>query len=331
MLGLICYTGHMQTLTTSYPITRTFDEGFLPTDHGHKVWYSQAGNRKGIPILLLHGGPGYHSRPENRSMFNPEIYRIIQTDQRGCGNSKPLGKLAHNTTVDLLADMDRLADQLKISSWYVYGSSWGTTLALLYAQHRPEMVRGLVLKGMFLARHDDLFTWDLQAAKLYFPEVYERIDGYVRKYALPYGPAVYSHLLKQLLSDVPDAVIEAQRLLESWEGNLMNVMSRVSISQTEQPDPTTLAESTIFCHYFAHSCFITENQILEHTSRISRIPTWMVSGRYDLVCPVSCAYALHQRLPLSRLEIVTGSGHGGSPWLEEAVQRIANQIAEHGK
>lgn len=317
----------MNRLTQLYPLTAPFRSGFLPTLQGHRVWYTQAGNPKGIPLIMIHGGPGHYSQAKTRTLFNPAKFHLIQFDQRGAGQSRPLGRLEQNTTADLLIDLARLQDELKLASAYLYGSSWGTTLALLAAEANPERVRGLILKGVFLASSEDLYQTDVEATRRYFPELYAPLLAYLKKYALEVGPTFYAHLLKQLQSEEPAAVQEAFRLLEGWGLNLMTVAGRVSSVAELPPEPEQIQSWRIYSHYFAQGAFLEENQILAAAKRLARVPTWIIHGRLDLLCPASRAYALHERLPLSRLEIITGSGHSNSAWLDEAVQRVADGLS----
>lgn len=235
----------MSDLTMMHHLAPVYDTGFLPVVDGHKVWYCQAGNPKGIPVVLIHGGPGFYSRSETRTLFDPTRYRIIQFDQRGCGQSRPLGKLASNTTSDLILDIERLREYLKIQDWFIYGSSWGSTLALLVAQAYPELVKGLILKGVWLARYDDIYDLEVQATKMYFPEIYTVLIEYLQKYSLEFGPSFYSHLLKQLDSNIPEAISEAQALLESWSGNLLSIFNRVQIHPQFEFDKLLLSHQQV--------------------------------------------------------------------------------------
>ncbi len=309
-----------------YSITKPFDEGYLPESNGHKIWYCQAGRPDGLPAIMLHGGPGYFSRPESREIFDPSVYRIIQFDQRGGGKSEATDLLKGNTTQDLLNDIERLRVRLEINQFVLFGSSWGSTLALLYAQQHPERVSVLLLKSAFLARESDL-SWSEEALAKFLPEIDQKVKAYKQKYQLSDYFAICASLLKQLQGNDSICQKEAINLLEIWESNLSGVDRRIVVTTDLDPDPGTIAGYQIMLHYMINRCFLTDNQILVNMKKIKQIPTWIVHGRYDLLSPIAVAFGVAEKLDDVRLEAVLGSGHTSSSRLNEACQTATDAIA----
>lgn len=282
-----------------------FDQQYLTTEDGHEVFFEQYGNPIGLPILGIHGGPGVGNLPGQHTLFDLEKFRVILVDQRGCGRSKPLGKVDHNNTSLLIHDFERIRSQLSIDKWCLFGGSWGTTLALTYAQTHPESISHMVLRGVFLARQQD-FDWLYQYGTCeIFPEHWDSL-------LKPIGHKSQSVIedYHRLIHESSNTVAEdAMKKWATWEASVARLAFDASLVDTlTQPD-ICRAFSLISTHYFKHKCFLEPNQILNRIHRIKDIPTWIVHGRYDMLCPVSQAYLLHQHLNNAKLNIAEHDGH----------------------
>ena len=277
-----------------------FHVGYLPKQNGHKVWYAEYGNPKGIPIIVCHGGPGSKSRATYTSNYDLDKYHVIIFDQRGCGNSLPLGEINHNTIQDLVVDMERLRTKLIIGQWYVAGSSWGSTLALVYAQSHPGNVLGLLLSSIFLARSTDekwSFSKDGGITRM-FPDLSTS--------RFEFSPA---EILHKINIGSPEVAKELVASVMNWEGNLMSSQSDLEFASPADITEENIASVKIFLHYEANNYLLFDNQILNNLSQINHIPTIIVHGRYDLLCPLDNAYLLHKNLPQSELIILPNSNH----------------------
>ena len=282
----------------------------LPEEQGHLVSYSEYGNPQGPAILSFHGGPGSGSKPQHAERFDLTKYRVVLFDQRGCGKSTPLGGIEHNTTDDLLRDAERIREALGIDTWFVGGSSWGSTLALLYALKHPERVRGLLLSAIFLADKDTL-SWSMSdpkgVAKL-MPDVWARRMAFFNKFNVR-----LENQNEDLLAMLEEGDLETQKEvaagIHNWEHNLFSVESQVSYKTPEEMTEGNIASAKIFVHYEKHHEFIPENYILDSIETIADIPAVIVHGRYDIVCPIDKAYALQQRMRRSDFVIIPSSGH----------------------
>jgi proline iminopeptidase len=292
---------------TQYPPIEPFDTGYLAVGDGHEMYYEQSGNPAGKPAVFVHGGPGGGGDVNARRFFDPARYRIVVFDQRGSGRSRPHASLEANTTWHLVADMQRLRRHLGCDRWLVFGGSWGSTLALAYAQSHPEAVSELVLRGIFLLRELEL-TWFYQfGAGLIFPEQWQR-------FVAPIPPAERHDLLKafhrRLLSDDAAVRLEAARAWSVWEGATSSLKPNLKREDQFGAPEFALALARIEAHYFVNRGFFThENQLLDGVERIRHIPGVIVHGRYDVVCPIDTAYELHRRWPEADFRIVVDAGH----------------------
>lgn len=282
----------------------------LPEDRGHVVSYSEYGNPTGPAILNFHGGPGSGSKPKHAERFDLTKYRVILFDQRGCGKSTPLGGIENNTTEDILHDAERIREALGIETWFVGGSSWGSTLALLYALKHQDRVRGLLLAAIFLADADTL-SWSMNDPKgvaRLMPDVWARRMDFFKKFGIRLEHQ-NEDLLKALQEADPETRKEIAAGIHNWEGNLFSVESQVWYKTSEDITEANIASATIFVYYEMHKEFIPENYILNSIEAIAHIPTVIVHGRYDIACPVDKAYALNERMKASELVIIPSSGH----------------------
>jgi proline iminopeptidase len=294
-----------------YPEIEPFDSGMLSVPGGHQIYYEQSGNPKGVAIVFCHGGPGGGTEPTYRRMFNPDKYRIVLFDQRGCGKSLPYASLDNNTTWDLVADMERIREHLGIKSWVVFGGSWGSTLALAYAETHPERARALVLRGIFLGTQAECdWLYKEGGASNVFPEYWEGFVEPIRK--ADRGDMVAAYY-KLLTSSNAQTRLQAAKAWSIWEGSSSKLFIDEKLRSRFAADNFAVAIARIECHYFLNKCFMRgKNQLLRNAHRIRHIPCVIVNGRYDMVCPISAAHALHKALPDSELVIVPDAGHSMS-------------------
>ena len=289
-----------------YPPIEPFVQHSLQVDSTHTLHIEECGNPNGFPVVFVHGGPGGGYAAIHRRFFDPLAYRIILFDQRGCGQSRPHACLTNNTTAHLIEDMDKIRRHLKIDKWLLFGGSWGSTLSLLYAQTYPERVFGLILRGIFLCREQDVNWFYQSGANRFYPE-------YWADFIAPVAPENRANMVEayhQLLTSKNE--IERMRAAEAWsvwEGRTSNLETNPETVNHFSDPFHALAMARIECHYFHHRAFIENNQILENTQCISHIPTIIIHGRYDMVCPINQAFDLHHQLPKSKLIICNHAGH----------------------
>ncbi len=290
-----------------YPAIAPVESGFLDVGDGHRIYHEWSGREDGLPILFLHGGPGGGTSPMQRRFFDPARWRIVLFDQRGCGRSTPHASLRANTTWHLVADIERLREHLGIERWAVFGGSWGSTLALLYAQAYPERVSGLVLRGVFLARPEEIRWFYQEGAGRLFPEAFSRFVAGV--------PADERHDIlaayyRRLVHPDPTIRLNAAHRWARWEASTVTLTPDANQLREAQSDHFALALARIECHYFLHRAFLRRpNQILEDADRLAGIPTTIVQGRYDVICPPKNAFDLKEALPHADLRIVPLAGH----------------------
>ncbi|TAL83508.1 MAG: prolyl aminopeptidase [Rhodanobacter sp.] len=292
---------------TLYPEIEAYDSGFLQVSPLHTLYYEQSGNPDGKPVVFLHGGPGGGTHPKCRRFFDPAIYRIVLFDQRGCGQSLPHAELADNTTWHLVADIERLRAHLAIERWQVFGGSWGSTLALAYAQSHPDKVSELVLRGIFMLRRRELEWFYQQGADALYPDAWETYLG-----AIP--PAEHGDLMsayhRRLTSDDANTRIAAARAWSVWEGATSFLWQDNTHIASSGEEAFALAFARIECHYFVNGGFFErDGQLLYDVDRIRHIPAVIVQGRYDVVCPLRSAWDLHRAWPEADLRIVQDAGH----------------------
>ncbi|WP_067869354.1 prolyl aminopeptidase [Neptuniibacter marinus] len=293
-------------MRTLYPEISSYHKLNLPVDDLHTLYIEESGNPKGIPVIFIHGGPGGGTSSAHRRFFNPEKYRIILFDQRGCGRSTPHSELHKNTTNNLLEDMEKIRKHLSIEQWLLFGGSWGSTLSLLYAQAFPDKVLGLILRGIFLCRKQDIQWFYQRGASAIFPD-------YWKEYQHPIPTAERHDMLsayyKRLTSDNEIARMSAAKAWSIWEGRCSTIDPNTDIVDHFGDPHFALAMARIEAHYFINNAFIDENQILNNCESIKEINTTIIHGRYDMVCPIEQAQALHDRLPNSKFHIVRDAGH----------------------
>ncbi|MEL6618837.1 MAG: prolyl aminopeptidase [Pseudomonadota bacterium] len=307
-----------------YPPTDPYDQRMLDVGQGHKVYVEQCGSPDGMPVVILHGGPGGGCSPAMRRYFDPERYRVILFDQRGCGRSRPHASVMNNTTWHLVDDIEFIRKTLDIDAWIVFGGSWGATLALIYAQEHPAHVRHLVLRGVFLMTQSELDWFYGGGAGKFWPEVWARFEGLVPEDERGDLIAAYN---RRLFSG--DIAMETRfaRAWSAWENALASIHS--SGAGGEAPGDYARAFARLENHYFTNAGFLDfDGQILAHAGRIKHIPGTIVQGRYDMICPPDSAYALSQAWPAGQLKMVRNAGHALSePGISAELVRTMDRIA----
>ena len=316
----------MKDQLSLYPPIEPYDSGFLEADN-HQVYYEQCGNPDGKPAVFLHGGPGGGGSKTVRQFFNPQAYRIIIFDQRGCGRSKPHGCLEKNTTWDLVEDIENLKKKLGIKKWLVFGGSWGSTLSLAYSQTYPDSVSEMVLRGIFMLREKELKWFYQYGASNVFPEAWqyflEPIDEEDRHNLI-------SAYHKIFLGDDEEKRLNAAIAWSKWEGSTSSLSYRPEMAESFSEPKFALAFALIENHYFVNKGFLEEeNQLIEKGIDIIRsIPTVIVQGRYDMVCPMTTAWELSQNWPEAELIIAPSSGH--TAFEKEITHELINATNKFG-
>ncbi len=296
-------------LLTLYPEIEPYHEFQLKVSPIHTIWIEECGNPHGILVVFLHGGPGAACEPFQRRFFDPEQYRIILFDQRGCGRSTPHAELAENTTQHLVADIETIRNYLKIEKWLVFGGSWGSTLALVYAETHTECVTGLILRGVFLCRPRDIQWFYQDGASYIYPDLWQ---DYIKVIAKNERDDLVSAFYKRLTSEEESIQLEAARAWSIWEGSTSNLIAKPSVLNHFADDHTALSLARVECHFFVNNSFLNDNQVLVEAHKLRDIPGVIVHGRYDVVCPVEQAYALHQSWSTAELIITPKSGHSAT-------------------
>lgn len=290
-----------------FPEIEPFNSGFLRVSDIHTIYYEEAGNPVGHPVIFLHGGPGGGIHPIYRRFFDPEFYRIILLDQRGCGQSTPHAELRENTTWDLVDDLERLRDLLGIEKWIVFGGSWGSTLALSYAVVRPERVVGLILRGIFLCRKQEIEWFYQEGASRIYPDAWE---NYLAPIPLEERNDLVRAYHQRLTNTNMDIQLEAARAWSIWEAATSKLIQDQKSMQDFEDPQRAIAFARIECHYFINDAFMPyDNFLLDKAQAIDYIPTRIVQGRYDVVCPMQTAWALSKAMPRARLIVVQDAGH----------------------
>lgn len=293
-----------------YPAIEPRVTGMLPVPGGHSIYFEESGNPDGLPVVFCHGGPGGGTSPQYRQFFNPEKYRIILFDQRGCGKSLPYASLENNTTWHIVSDMELLRKHFNINRWVVFGGSWGSTLALAYAEKHPSRVEALILRGIFLGTQPECDWLYQNGASNVFPEYWA---DFVKPIAKADRGDMVSAYYKLLTSKNPKVRLKAAKAWAIWEGSSSKLHIDQSLRDRFAADDFAVAIARIECHYFINNCFLKgENQLLKNAWRIKHIPCVIVNGRYDMVCPIANAHALHLALPDAEFIIVPDAGHSMS-------------------
>ncbi|WP_170601039.1 prolyl aminopeptidase [Ruegeria arenilitoris] len=319
------YPDQKRAVQYLYPPVDPFDQRVVDMGDGHRIYVEQCGNPDGIAVVVLHGGPGGGCSPAMRRYFDPEVYRVILFDQRGCGRSRPTASVENNTTWHLVADIERLRKLFEIDDWIVFGGSWGATLALIYAQTHPDRVTRLVLRGVFLATQAELDWFYGGGAGKFWPEQWARFTSLLRDSELSDTIGAYN---KRLFSGDRATEILYARAWSHWENALASIHTNGAVGESPGEYARTFAR--LENHYFINKAFLEhDGQILDRMDRIAHIPGHIVQGRYDMICPPQAAWSLAEKWPEAELKMVRQAGHALSePGISAELVRIMDRIAQ---
>ncbi len=307
-----------------YPEIEPYRQGTLALDAPHVMRWEECGNPEGRPVVFLHGGPGAGVWPTHRRFFDPRRWRIVLYDQRGAGGSSPLGELSNNTTQHLVADVERLRAHLGIERWVVFGGSWGSTLALAYAQAHPERVKALVLRGIFFGRSHEI-DWFMRDMRWVFPENWRAFASVIPEAERGDLLAAYH---RRLTDPDADVHMPAARAWSLYEGACSTLLPDPEREKTFGDPVVALGIARIEAHYFVNRCFLGEAELLDGLARIRRIPAVIVQGRYDMVCPIATADELHRAWPEADYVIAPDAGHAaGEPAIRTALLDATDRFA----
>ncbi|MBM3586377.1 MAG: prolyl aminopeptidase [Alphaproteobacteria bacterium] len=299
-----------------FPDIPPYETGFLPLSSGHVMYWEQVGNPRGQPVLFLHGGPGAGAGAVHRRFFDPQHWRVIIFDQRGAGRSRPLGELRDNTTPHLVRDIDVLRQFLGIEDWLLFGGSWGSTLALAYAQEHPKRVLGCVLRGVFLGRREEV-VWFLDGLRRVFPDAWATFSEHLPREER--GDLLGAYL-RRLCDPDPAVHLPAARAWSQYEGSCSTLLPSPETVASFAQDRTALGLARIEAHYFAHDLFLPPEGLLGRMDRLAGMPAEIVQGRYDMVCPATTAFELAAAWPSARLTVIPDAGHSAlEPGLRTAL------------
>lgn len=308
-----------------FPSVEPYQTQMLPVSDGHSLYIEECGQPDGLPVVFLHGGPGAGCESYHRRFFDPDVYRIILFDQRGCGRSVPHASLHGNTTDALVADMETIRERLDVDQWVVFGGSWGSTLGLVYAETFPERVLGLVLRGIFLCRPADIQWFYQQGASALLPDHWE---GFLEPVPADERGDLVNAYYRLLTGDDEVARMAAAKAWSLWEGLASTLLPKAAVTDHFAHSKTALSLARIECHYFVNNSFMLENQILRDATRLQKIPGIIVHGRYDVVCPLEQAWDLHRAWPQSCLQIVQDAGHSATEHgIVDALVAATNQFS----
>ncbi|MGB4248909.1 MAG: prolyl aminopeptidase [Pseudohongiellaceae bacterium] len=309
-----------------FPEIKPYATHRLKVSSLHDLYLEEAGNPDGIPIVFVHGGPGAGSDASSRRFFDPDVYRIVVFDQRGAGRSTPHAELEDNTTQTLVADMEAIRHFLKIDKWVLFGGSWGSTLSLVYAQTYPENVMGLILRGIFLCRDEDLQWFYQSGASRIFPDYWEDYYEHIPEAERDDMIAAY---YRRLIGQDEIARMGAAKNWSLWEGRCLTLRPSVQAVEKFSDPHLAMSLARIEAHYFMNEAFMETNQILNNAHKLHGIPGIIVHGRYDVVCPLDNATALHKLWPDSELLIVRDAGHSAlEPGIIDALVRATAEMAK---
>jgi len=308
-----------------FPDIEPYVSHSLRVEAPHVLHVEECGNPNGLPVLFVHGGPGAGCEPYHRRFFDPEVYRIILFDQRGCGKSTPHAELEANTTQALVADIEVIRERLGVDRWVLFGGSWGSTLSLVYAETYPERVLGLIVRGIFLCRPHEIEWFYQQGANKLLPDYWEDYmapipenerDDFLRAY------------YRRLTSSDELTRMAAAKAWSLWEGRAATLLPTAAVIDHFSNSFTALSLARIECHYFINHSFLEENQILRDAEKLRNIPGVIVQGRYDVVCPMESAWDLHRAWPGAELNIIDDAGHAAAePGISDALIRATSRFS----
>lgn len=316
----------MSGLRGLYPDVEPFDSGMLDVGDGHTIYWERCGTKGAKPAVFLHGGPGGGILPKHRCLFDPAKYDVLLFDQRGCGRSIPHADLEANTTWHLVADIERLREMIGVERWLVFGGSWGSTLALAYAEAHPERVSALIVRGIYTLTRGELDWYYQFGVSEMFPDRWEQ-------FLAPIPQAERGDLMgayrKRLVGGDKAVQLEAARAWSQWEGGTITLLPDKELTDSFGEDGFAIAFARIENHFFVHGGWLEEGQLIRDAARLSNIPGVIVHGRYDMPCPLRYAWALHKAWPRAELHIIEGAGHAFSePGILDRLVRATDQFAE---
>ena len=317
----------MEQLRTLYPAIKENFSEMLDVDGTHTIYYEESGNPDGVPVIFLHGGPGCGTAPSCRQYFDPEFYRIILFDQRGSGKSTPRACLENNDTWHIIEDIEKIREKLNIDKWLVFGGSWGSTLSLCYAIKHPERVLGLVLRGIFLGRREDIeWIYEVGGVSNFHPESFER---YISIIPEEERKDIIGAYYKRLTSEDKETREVAAKEWSMWEGSLVTLHPDPNLEQSFGEINYAISMATIECHFWMNNMFWDDdNWLLNHVDAIKDIPTWIAHGRYDVDCRPIGAYELSKKLNNCKLEIVVSGHSSGEPAIVDSLVRATDYFKD---
>ena len=292
-----------------YPEIKPYKTHQIIVDEPHVLYVEESGNPDGLPVLFVHGGPGAGCEAYHRRFFDPNVYRIILFDQRGCGRSIPHAELEGNTTQALVADMEVIREKLAVNRWLLFGGSWGSTLALVYAETHADRVMALIVRGIFLTRQQEIAWFYQQGANRIFPDYWQ---DFIAPIAVTERDNLLKAFYRRLTGKDEIAQMHAAKAWSIWEGRTATLKQNKNVIEHFGSAHTALSLARIECHYFMHDCFLEKNQILNNVAKLQNIPGVIVQGRYDLICPMESAWELHQAWPKAELKIIADAGHSAT-------------------
>ena len=310
-------------MSSLYPPINPYNTFRLKVSKLHEIFVEESGNPNGKPIIFLHGGPGGGGEPIYRQYFNPDKWRIIIFDQRGCGKSTPHAELSENTTWDLVDDIEKIREKLSIKKWDIFGGSWGSTLALSYAIKNPDKCNALILRGIFMLRKKELEWFYQNGCSFIYPDAWEK---YLAPIPHNERKTMIKSYYKRLTSDDKNIRIQAAKAWSIWEASTSKLIQTEKSLHSFDDDDIAEAFARIECHYFINKGFYqSDSWLLDNVYKIEHIPTYIVQGRYDVVCPMTSAWDLHKKLPKAQFDIIQDAGHS---MLEMGIQKKLIEITD---
>lgn len=308
-----------------YPVSAPYHEEYLPVSDLHQIYFAEFGNPDGIPVLAVHGGPGWGCPASWSSFFDCEKYHVIMFDQRGAMRSTPFAEMQDNTPQNSVQDMEKLREHLGIDKWILFGGSWGSTLSLLYGETHPDRVLSFVLRGVFLARQKD-YEYLFYGMKDYYPEAWSEMVAAINESE---GCDLITVLHQQVMSNDPVTYLKAAHAFMKFDTLCGSILpDKEAVQESDEDDLQTLSVARAYIHYSANQFFMEENQLLKNISRITHIPAIIVQGRHDHICPPTGAYELHRRWDKSILWIVPDAAHFSSePSIAKGLKEAMDQIS----
>lgn len=314
-------------MQTFYPEIKPYQRHQIAVEPPHELYVDESGNPDGIPVLFVHGGPGAGCGKYDRRFFDPEVYRIVLFDQRGAGRSRPHAELQNNTTQKLVEDIEVIRTTLGIDKWVLFGGSWGSTLSLVYAETYPERVLGLILRGIFLCRPQDLHWFYQDGASRIFPEFWE---DFIHPIPAEERGNMIGAYYRYLTGDNEILQMSAAKSWSLWEGRCATLRPNQDVVDSFTEPHRALSLACIEAHYFVNNTFLEEDQILRNADKLAGIPGVIVHGRYDMICPLDNAFALHQAWPDSQLQIIRDAGHASrETGIVDALIRATDEMAKN--